>query len=114
MTPDPCNPAVDCAYGNSHPMALKSYYKAPSRFAEKSSRNISHVCFLELVILPIISVDIDIVESLHHSVNVKTHVDKTVNEIFVISLVPTNASAHIQYSQGGVLTLPFVVLALLL
>ncbi len=81
----------------------KLVFKSMSRLAKQSSRDIPHVCFLELIILPIISVDVDVVESLHNSINVETHVNKAVNQIFVIALVSVHTSAKFRYSETVVL-----------
>jgi len=89
----------------------KLVFKSMSRLAKQSSRDIPHVCFLELIILPIVSVDVDVVECLHNSINVETHVNKAVNQIFIIALVSVQISAIIQKFVDSSLTLQLVVSA---
>lgn len=89
----------------------KLVFMSMSRLAKQSSRDIPHVCFLELIILPIISVDVDVVECLHNSINVEAHVNKAVNQIFVIALVSGYISAKVQTFVDS-LTLQLVVSAL--
>lgn len=81
-----------------------------SRLAKQSSRDITHVCFLELIIFPIISVDVDVVKCLDHSINVEAHVNKAVNQILVIALVSGHISAKIQTFVDSI-TLQLVVSA---
>jgi len=98
VTPDPCIPAVKNENGSSHPIAGRLCYVTKSRLPKKSSCNVSHICFLKLIVFPIISVDIDIVESFNDSVNVKTHVDKSVDQVFVVPLISIHTSAQIHTS----------------
>jgi len=58
-----------------------------SRLAQESCCNISHIRFLKLIIFSIISVNVDEVESVNNSVQVKSHSYKPIDQIFVVSLV---------------------------
>ena len=99
------------ANGNSHSQVSSSRPENASRLAKKSSCNIPHIGFLELIVLPVISVDVDVIECLHNSVNVKTHVDKPVDQIFVIALISVHRSAQIHKLIDSDFTLPFVASA---
>jgi hypothetical protein len=96
-----------CRYiadGNSHPQVSSSRPENASGLAKKSSRNIPHICFLKLIVFPVVSVDVDVVECLYNSVNVETHVDKPVNQIFVIALISVHTSVQIQTLMSRSLT----------
>lgn len=57
------------------------------RLAEQSRCNISHVCFFELVVLPVVSVDVDVLECIDHAIDIEAHVHKSINKVLVIPLV---------------------------
>ena len=57
------------------------------RFAEESSRDISHICLLKFIVLAVISINANKVEGFDNSIEIETHAYKTVDEIFIISLV---------------------------
>jgi hypothetical protein len=59
-----------------------------SRLSKEAGCDISHVCFFELVILTVVPVDANKVESFNHSVNLKPHIDKAVNEVLIVPLIP--------------------------
>ena len=68
------------------------------RLAQQSCCNIPHVCLLELVVLSIVSVDVDEFEGLNHAVDIKAHVHESVDKILVISLVSIRTSV-----SGGII-----------
>lgn len=55
--------------------------------AEKSCSDIPHVCFLELVIYSVVFVDADKVESCDHALDIESHADEPIDQVFVISFV---------------------------
>ena len=61
--------------------------RGTSRLPKQSCCDIPHVCFLELVILSIVPVDVHEVEGIYYSVHVEAHVDESVDKVLVISLV---------------------------
>ena len=66
---------------------LYIFCQAASWLSEQSCCDVPHVCLLKLVILSVVSVDVHEVEGIHYSINIETHVDESVDEVFVISLV---------------------------
>lgn len=58
--------------------------------AEKSSGDIAHIRFLQLVVLAAVAVDTHKDERLDHGINVEAHVDEPVYQVLVIPLVPAN------------------------
>jgi len=60
----------------------------PLRLAKEAGCDISHICFFELVILTVIPIDANEVEGFNHSINLKSHVNEAVNEVFVVPLIP--------------------------
>lgn len=63
-------------------------------FAEQPRCDIAHVRFLKLVIPATILVDSDIFECGDHRWNVKAHSNESVNQLLVVSVIPSrNVSA---------------------
>lgn len=91
----------------------RSLYPAKtSRLSKKSGCDVPHISFLELVIFPIISVNIDVVKCFHYSINVETHVNESVNQIFVVALVSSYSLAEILNIEEGCLAGASVVVIL--
>jgi hypothetical protein len=76
---------------------------ASLRLAQQSRSNVPHVCFLELVILPIVPVDVDEFESFHHPIDVEAHIHKSVDEVFIIALVSMPLLAPLKHKHIGCL-----------
>lgn len=55
--------------------------------AEKSCSNVSHVCFLELVIHSVVFVDADEVKGCDDSFHIEAHAHESIDQVFVIPLV---------------------------
>ena len=88
---------------------LKDVVRNTSRFAEESGCDVSHVGLLKLVVIAIVPVDVDVVESFNDSIDVETHVDESVDEVFVVSLVSFQKLALIQRQLEKSLTATFAV-----
>lgn len=58
-----------------------------SLFAKESCSDIAHVCLLELVVSPTISIDADVFESGHYGRDVEAHLHKSANQILVVTMV---------------------------
>ncbi len=59
-----------------------------SLLAQESGGDITHVRLLELVVLAPVAVDTNKVKGFYYGVQLEAHIDKAVNEILAVSLVP--------------------------
>ncbi len=57
-------------------------------FPKQPSGDITHICFLQLVVLAPITVDTHEDERIDYGIDVETHVDESVDQILVVALVP--------------------------
>ena len=71
------------------PMPFHPHESSPpsSVYGKKPSGNITHVSFLQFVVVPIILIDADESESIHYTIEVEAHVDESVNEIGIVTVV---------------------------
>jgi len=80
--PLPCKPGVHSSR-YAAPRARKGSLLLP----KETGGDVTHVRFFKLIILTPVPVDADEIEGLHHVIQLKAHVDKTVNQIFVVPLI---------------------------
>jgi hypothetical protein len=59
--------------------------------AQQASSDVAHIRLLKFVILPIIPVNTHVIEGLDNSIKVEAHNYKPINEILIISLIPTHS-----------------------
>ena len=71
--------------------------------AKESGGDISHVSFLQLVVLATVLIDANVIERLHHSVHVKSHVDEAIDQIFAVALIPAR---HVMSVTNSTLSRP--------
>jgi hypothetical protein len=65
-----------------------------SCLAEKSRGDVAHVRLFELVVLAVHAVDTDVFECSDDGWDVEAHGDESVNEVFVIPVIPGSWSAY--------------------
>jgi len=75
----PCNPEL----------ASKRSRESGLLFAEQSGRNIAHISLLKLVVSAAVLIDSDIFECRNHRGNVEAHCNEAVNQILIVSVIPS-------------------------
>jgi hypothetical protein len=66
------------------------------RLSEQASCDVAHVRLFQLVVFATVTVDTDVFERGDHGLDVETHGDEAVYEIFVVAVVPSSVSVLTQ------------------
>jgi len=66
-------------------------------FAEQSCGNIAYVCFFQLVQVSTHLVDSYMVECLHNSRDIKTHIDEAVNHCLIVTIIGSQICCFLSF-----------------
>jgi hypothetical protein len=72
-----------------------------SCLVEQPGRDVAHVCLLELVVLAVHAVDTDVLECGDNCWDIEAHGDESIDEIFVVAVVPAIPVSLLYRSAAG-------------